>query len=187
LICFKNYNFFLLRTNSYYHIGLAQSFKSDLESAEQSFRHALQVIEARIQQKQQELSMGFSLDADTRSKLEAEINELQGLLPEMRFKIEDCQETRRNVNLATNAVEHDKREEQQIAEKARENQYRPVTNVTHLVKRKRDERDNSISKKLRSQTNGDHLIASNGRNGSSGYSGKSYGNNDADDSMAMAD
>lgn len=177
--------------NSYYHIGLAQSFKNDLESAEQSFRHALEVIEARIQHKQQDLSMGgYGLDAETRSKLEAEIVELQGLLPEMRFKIEDCQETRRNVSLASNVVENDKLEEQKIAEKARENQYRPVTNVTHLVKRRRDERDNSISKKLRSQqSNGDHLLSTNGRNGhNNGYgSSKSHGNNDVDDSMAMAD
>lgn len=169
----------LTYSNSFYHIGLAQSFKSDLEAAEQSFRHALEVIEARISHKQQELAMGYSLDQETRANLESEISELQGLLPEMRFKIEDCQETRRNVALASNVVENDKLEEQRMAERTRENQYRPVNNLTHLVKRRRDERDNSISKKLRSQTNGEHLLNSNGRNG--------YGKSHDDDSMAMAD
>jgi len=148
-----------LIAETYYHIGLALSFKHDLEAAEQSFRKALDVIEHRIQVKQQELTAGIHLTEEDRSKLEAEIAELQGLLPEMRFKIEDCQEQKRTggpLAAKVEAEESEKLEQQIIDQKTRDNQFKPVTNLTHLVKRKRDELDDSISKKLRSQSNGNH-------------------------------
>ena len=175
---------------------MALSFKHDLEAAEQSFRKALDVIEHRIQIKQQEMTAAIHLNEEERSKLEAEITELQGLLPEMRFKIEDCQEQKRTGGpqaAKVEAEESEKLEQQIIDQKTRDNQFKPVTNLTHLVKRKRDELDDSISKKLRSQNKNSHEHDVHANGTSNGHSQNGHSSNgdlngkpaaDLDESMA---
>jgi len=83
---------------------------------------------------------------ELKEKNNQEIIELENILPEMKEKIEDSNDQMTTTKLAT---ENEKLEEQLIAEKKKQILDKPISNLTHLVKRKRDtanEEENDVKK-----------------------------------------
>ncbi|RWS24607.1 Tetratricopeptide repeat containing protein 3-like protein [Leptotrombidium deliense] len=127
-----------LIAETYYHIGIAHSFMSQVEKANDCYRSAIDVIIKRIESRKK--IQNESSDTELSSKAETEIWELESLLPEMRAKIEDSQDQMLStINDAKKKEESEMLEERMVAEKIKEVQAKPVNNVTHLVKRKRKE------------------------------------------------
>jgi len=128
----------------YYNIGLTYSLNSDIENANQNFKKAIDVIESRLNKLKDELPNLKT--EELKEKNNQEIIELENILPEMKEKIEDSNDQMTTTKLAT---ENEKLEEQLIAEKKKQILDKPISNLTHLVKRKRDtanEEENDVKK-----------------------------------------
>jgi nuclear autoantigenic sperm protein len=141
-----------LIAETYYHIGIAFSFNNEVEKANDCFRSAVQVIEQRIEN-QKKLMATPGLEEDTKFAAEREVYDLESLLPEMKLKIEDSQDQMANASEAfkERATELlvEKAAAAKIAEVQTKLQAKPVSNISHLVKRKRDESgDPTTPKKL---------------------------------------
>ena len=121
----------------YYHIGLTHSLNSNITEANVQFQKAVDVIEQRLNKLKS--SYTSTVDGAIREKIENEIKELDYVLPEMKSRIEDNQDQLSTSKLASVAEEDEKLEEEKIAEKKKQILAKPISNVTHLVKRKREE------------------------------------------------
>lgn len=151
----------------YYHIGLTHSLNNCVHEANQNFQKAIDTIEMRLTK----LKSAYTAEPDEakKAKIEQEVRELELVLPDMRSRIEDVPvsatpfgqpDERTSLKefmekeLSSDVVDEEKRK--QIAAK-------PIMNVTHLVKRKReDTEDSESSKKLK---NGNENGNENGTNG----------------------
>jgi tetratricopeptide (TPR) repeat protein len=112
---------------SYYQIGITFSFLNEIDRANDCFRSVIGVLEKRIE----------NLKNSGNAMKEAEIKELEELLPEMAAKIEDSREqmmTSAEVDRLVN--EEESRESEAIA-KVHNSPSKPINNISHLVKRKR--------------------------------------------------
>lgn len=147
---------------TYYHIGLTHSFNKNVEEANSNFQKAVNVIEQRITRQKKLYS--DTEDPEAKEKIKCDVKELESLLPEMKSKIEDSQDQMNSSTLANSNEQSEKLEEEMIAEKKKQITAKPITNLTHLVKRKREEPESAEnSKKLK---NG----AENGSNGTANTS-----------------
>ncbi|RWS03341.1 protein HGV2-like protein [Dinothrombium tinctorium] len=138
-----------LIAETYYHIGIAHSFMSQIEKANDCYRSAINVISKRIDS--QKKIMAESNDNEVKGKAEKEVWELESLLPEMRAKIEDSIDQMSTITDAKKKEETELMEEKMIAEKIKEVQTKPVNNVSHLVKRKRKDEPEVVAKKTCTQ------------------------------------
>lgn len=138
----------------YYHIGLAYSCNNNVYEANENFQKAIDVIEMRLAKLKG--SYTAEEDATKKAKIDQEVSELEAVLPDMKGRIEEVpvaaapfgqasQPDERpslkefmEKELSSDVVDEEKRK--QIAAK-------PIMNVTHLVKRKREETDESESSK----------------------------------------
>lgn len=133
---------------TYYHIGLTHSLNKNVDEANANYQKAVNVIEERIN-RQKKLYTDTE-DAELKEKIKCDIKELEYVLPEMKAKIEDSQDQMKSSTLANVTEETEKLEEEMIAEKKKQITAKPITNLTHLVKRKREEPESAEnSKKLK--------------------------------------
>lgn len=125
-----------LIAETYYHLGLAYSFSNQWNHANDCFQGAIQVIENRIENQKKIISSTSSDQTQIITKAEREIEQLEALLPEMRGKIEDSQDQMDNVRKALEAEAIERLKEQQEAAKSQQVKEKPVTDISHLIKRK---------------------------------------------------
>ena len=117
-------------------MGIAYSFNKDIENANNCFQSAIQVIENRVANQKKKLSTISSDDIDSIAKIEREIKQLENLLPEMKSKIEDSKEQYLNVKEALEREQSERTEEDAIAVKNKQLNDKPITDISHLIKRK---------------------------------------------------
>lgn len=122
---------------TYYNLGLAHSFKSDVQSANENFQNAINVIEKRITSLSDDLEKAkVTQDTVTIGAYQKEINELKELLPDMTMRIDDSKE---DGDKSTEALKRTREEIQQEDEEVKKvclDKSKPVDDITHLVKRK---------------------------------------------------
>nr|XP_027198727.1 protein HGV2-like isoform X2 [Dermatophagoides pteronyssinus] len=161
---------------TYHYLGLAYSFKLvhsndmpttyECETSNNCFQSALDVIKLRIDNlKNKDTS---KMDTFEKATLESEIQQLESLMPEIQLKIEDMKEqiqSGRNIMDRLEMVDKKEREKTEEFSKLPE---KPITNITHLIKRKRDDIDG----------NNTTTTTSNGNNKENGTSNCSNSNND---------
>lgn len=85
---------------------------------------------------------------EERSQKELECIELETLLPEMFLKIEDSSEQMENAIEAMKKESEQEMTDQVAAARIKDSPTKPVNDISHLLKRKRPETDETGSKKL---------------------------------------
>jgi len=123
-----------LLAETYYHIGNANSFISQVEKANDCFHRAIDVILKRIENKKKFIAE--TEDKEAASLADLEIKELEDLLPEVKARIEDKQDQMANAKEALLMEANEKKIDEEIAAKMKKIEDKPVNNVSHLVKRK---------------------------------------------------
>lgn len=122
---------------TYYHLGLAHSFKSETQQANENFQNAINVIEKRISTLSQELSKAKETqDTVTVGIYEKEINELKELLPDMTMRLDDSKEDGQKTTEAIKRTREEMQKEDEEVKKVCLDKSKPVDDISHLVKRK---------------------------------------------------
>ncbi|CAG2116480.1 unnamed protein product, partial [Medioppia subpectinata] len=80
-------------------------------------------------------------------KIKRELTQLESLLPEMRVKIEDSNDQMNNEKEGLQRQESERMAEEAIAAKNKEIKEKPITNISHLIKRKRENGDSDPNSK----------------------------------------
>jgi hypothetical protein len=75
----------------------------------------------------------------------AEVSELEGLLPDMAAKIEDSRDQMTTSVEVEKIVEDEESRESEVANKIHNSPSKTVTNINHLVKRKRTTEEGNTS------------------------------------------
>lgn len=122
---------------TYYHLGLAHSFKSDTQNANENFQKAIEVIEKRIASLSKDLAVAESnQDTLVINSYKKEINELKELLPDMTMRLDDSKEDgEKSAEVLKRTREEAEREEAE-AKKVCLDSSKPVDDISYLVKRK---------------------------------------------------
>jgi len=151
-----------LIAEAYYHIGLAHMFNQKIAESNVQFQKAVDVIEARLNK----LKSSYTNEpegSENRAKIENEIKDLESVLPEMKARIEENQDEMSTSKLASVVEADEKAEEEAFAKKKEQISAKPISNLTHLVKRKREaEPTEQENKKLKNgNENGSNGTANN--------------------------
>ncbi|XP_060078152.1 protein HGV2-like isoform X2 [Ylistrum balloti] len=153
---------------TYYQLGLAYSFNKEYDESIDSFRAAVKVMESKIDSLQKRLDddkfpppKEGSFD-DPKKLAEQEINDLKEILPDIRGKVEEVIEERRQIeelkkmakegmSVITESLGLQKPEE-----KSKDEPKKPVSDISHLIRRKRkpDEEEEPVEPKKSRQENG---------------------------------
>lgn len=80
---------------SHYQLGLALSFDGKFRKGIESFEGALDLIKTRITNLEMQLCNEMSFDA--KDAVEREIKDLNGIIPEIKSKIEDTEDMKKNA------------------------------------------------------------------------------------------
>ena len=120
----------------YYHLGIAFSFNNSVDNANNCFHSAVEVIERRISNQKQKLSTISTDDIEATETIKREVNRLESLLPEMKVKIEDQKEQFINVKEALERQQNEEKEEEAISSKNKDIKDKPISDISHLIKRK---------------------------------------------------
>jgi nuclear autoantigenic sperm protein len=122
---------------TYYNLGLAHSFKSDIANANENFQNAINVIEKRIETLNKDLEKAKTgQDTIAISSYEREINELKELLPDINMRMDDSKEDVSNSSDALKRTRDEIQQEDEEVKKVCLDKTKPVDDITHLVKRK---------------------------------------------------
>lgn len=122
---------------TYYHLGLAHSFKSETQQANESFQNAINVIEKRISTLSQDLAKAKEAqDTIAIGAYEKEINELKELLPDMTMRLDDSKEDGLKSTEAIKRTREEMQKEDEEVLKVCSDKSKPVDDISHLVKRK---------------------------------------------------
>lgn len=134
-----------LIAETHYHIGNAHSFISQVESANECFQKAIDVIKKRIENKKISLTTDETKNEEILSTIKDEIRELEDLLPEMVSRIEDrADQMMATIKDVVKMACSDK-EDADRAAKLKSNEPKPINNISHLVKRKHVDNGDSNS------------------------------------------
>ncbi|XP_078264079.1 nuclear autoantigenic sperm protein isoform X2 [Rhinoraja longicauda] len=164
-----------LLAETHYQLGLAYSFDDQYDSSLKHFKQSFSVIEKRLAmlmeriEKAEEKGKSPAKDNDAVSEDKQEIEELKELLPEIKAKIEDAEESKDGKATKVfqeTLVQTGKTDETPASSSS------SVSNISHLVRKKRkpedNERDNKDPKKAKqeeSSVNGGCGDAAHNRNG----------------------
>ncbi|KAI1290059.1 Protein HGV2 [Halotydeus destructor] len=138
-----------LIAETYYHIGVCFSFQNEVERANDCYRCAVGVIEHRLKNLKGAIASSEANPEKTAKELE--VIELENLLPDMQAKIEDSNDQMHTVKEALKQEITEKLKEEAVTAKV--SPKKPVNNISHLVKRKREDGSGeSAAKKLATET-----------------------------------
>lgn len=122
---------------TYYNLGLAHSFKTDIPNANENFQNAISVIEKRIETLNKDLEKAKTgQDTVAVSTYEREINELKELLPDINMRMDDSKEDVSNSSDAMKRTRDEIQQEDEEVKKVCLDKTKPVDDISHLVKRK---------------------------------------------------
>lgn len=122
---------------TYYHLGLAHSFKSDTQNANENFQNAIEVIEKRVASLTEDLEKAkVSQDTVAIGAYQKEINELKELIPEMTMRLDDSKEDGAKSTEALKRTREEMQQEDEEVKKVCLDKTKPVDDISHLVKRK---------------------------------------------------
>lgn len=122
---------------TYYNLGLAHSFRSDTEKANENFQKAITVIEERISSLTDLLAkVKEAEDTVAVGAYQKEINELKELLPDMTMRLDDSKEDDTKSTEVIKRTREEMQQEDEEAKKMCSDKSKPVDDITHLVKRK---------------------------------------------------
>lgn len=152
-----------LLAETYYQMGLAQMLEKMYVDALDNFRTTVKILELKIQNLKS-TPVSEEPGSFDRADVEKEIEDLESVLSDIREKIED---TRELIEDAKKAVEEHINMKRNELEKvgfpeADKNTNKPVSNITHLLKRKKpdqeEDRESKRSKLSPSALNGDATV-----------------------------
>lgn len=122
---------------TYYHLGLAHSFKSETQNANDNFQKAINVIEKRIEALTKDLEKAKTAqDTIAIGTYQKEINELKELLPDMTMRLDDSKEDNIKSTEVFKRTREEMQQEDDEAKKVCLDKSKPVDDISHLVKRK---------------------------------------------------
>lgn len=122
---------------TYYHLGLAHSFKSETQNANDNFQKAINVIEKRIEALTKDLEKAkIAQDTIAIGTYQKEINELRELLPDMTMRLDDSKEDNIKSTEVFKRTREEMQQEDDEAKKVCLDKSKPVDDISHLVKRK---------------------------------------------------
>lgn len=122
---------------TFYNLGLAYSFKSDITNANQNFQHAISVIEKRIESLNKDLEKAqASQDTVAASTYEREINELKEILPDITMRMDDSKEDESTTTEVLKRTRDEIQQEDEEVKKVCRDSSKSVDDISHLVKRK---------------------------------------------------
>jgi len=122
---------------TYYNLGLAHSFKSDIQKANENFQEAVNVIEKRIETLTKELDKAKEAQDTVKvSSNEKEINELRELLPDINMRMDDSKEDQEKSKEVLKRTREELQDEDEQVKKVLLDTSKPVDDISHLVKRK---------------------------------------------------
>ncbi|XP_049785088.1 histone-binding protein N1/N2 isoform X1 [Schistocerca cancellata] len=147
-----------------YQLGLAHSLASNFDESIKYFSEAVEVLEERIKILEQRKDSGSEVAEESKSDafytIDGEITEIKALLPEIKDKIQDMKDFK---NETLKAMFEKRCEDQQgssgqagtssasLSTAASSSESKPVSNITHLVRKKR-KLDLDMSDSKRSKT-----------------------------------
>ncbi|XP_049827769.1 nuclear autoantigenic sperm protein isoform X1 [Schistocerca gregaria] len=150
-----------------YQLGLAHSLASNFDESIKYFSEAVEVLEERIKILEQRKDSGGEVAEESKSDafytIDGEITEIKALLPEIKDKIQDMKDFK---NETLKAMFEKRCEDQQgssgqagtssasLSTSAASTESKPVSNITHLVRKKR-KLDLDMSDSKRSKTEPD--------------------------------
>lgn len=153
---------------THYQLGLAYSFNKEYDQSIDSYRAAVKVMESKIESLQKKLDENKfpepkegSFD-DTKKLTEQEINDLKEILPDIRGKVEEVKEERRQIDELKKMAKEgmsvitESLGLQKPEEKPKDEPKKPVSDISHLIRRKRkpDEEEEPVEAKKTRQENG---------------------------------
>lgn len=132
-----------------YQLGLAYGYKCLYDLSKANYEEALEVIETRIKNCQQQLEeKSASTEAEKEiEELKAEIESLSSLVPDIKNKIQDCCEEMNNIKMQDEGVVEGFASETGASAEGESS----ATVITHLVRKKRksDAEEPSNNKKFK--------------------------------------
>lgn len=144
---------------THYHLAIAYTYNNSYDQAIQNFQRACEVIESKVASlrlitagKQVEPGNVFVNEDDPVAVAQRDIDELTAILPEIREKISDMEDAKRVMNLM-NMSESNGAEEKAVEKTPVKSSpsAAPISNIGHLVKRKRKLDDHDEDKSIDSE------------------------------------
>lgn len=122
---------------TYYNLGLAHSFKSEIQNANENFQNAINVIEKRIESLNKDLEKArLGQDTVAASTCEREINELKEILPDITMRMDDSKEDESTSSEVLKRTRDEIQQEDEEVKKVCLDNTKSVDDISHLVKRK---------------------------------------------------
>ncbi|KAH9387651.1 hypothetical protein TYRP_008843 [Tyrophagus putrescentiae] len=119
---------------TYHFLGIAFSFKNEIDRANSCFESALDVIQMRIKHLKELPTDG--MDQFEKDSHEQEISQLNDLIPELTAKIEDIKEQMQSQFKTLESLQKEsEKEETKTVQPCAD---KPVNNISHLIKRKKE-------------------------------------------------
>ncbi|XP_067004089.2 protein HGV2 isoform X2 [Anabrus simplex] len=135
---------------TFYQLGVAYSLNSDFDNAIDNFKNAVNVIEKRIKNLEVKKKAGGDCAEETKLdpfySLDGEIKELKSLLPEMQDKVTDMEDFKKETMKAlcnnigqrvAGQADGASGSGSSINSSQTSNEAKPVSNISHLVRKKR--------------------------------------------------
>lgn len=195
-----------LLAETYYQLGLAYCFNKQFDESVKSYNDAIKVIEDRIANLNKELEKASEEEKASKDfdspvyKAQKEVGELKEILPDIKAKIEDSEDERKNMdqlkNLAKEALGgsfasgSSDSTATTIPTKEAPKETVQTTDISHLIKRKRKSDDNTeeVVKKVRAEDgSGDATAKVNGTTESPGKKEESKESKDVEMEETKAD
>ncbi|XP_035205156.1 nuclear autoantigenic sperm protein-like [Stegodyphus dumicola] len=134
---------------TYYQMGLALSENKQYDEALENFKTTMQILQLRIEnikKKPVPDSIGTFAAADQ----ELEISDLENVLVDIKEKIEDTEEQTKLEKKLEEALANASKEVSSSVDSAK-NSSKPISNITHLLKRKKPESSSTDGKEMESK------------------------------------
>lgn len=169
-----------LIAETHYQLGLAHCFNKQYDESIEHYRTAIKVIEDKIAKLTKFVQEGDKGEKDPSKfddplKLaEKEISELKEILPDIKGKIEDTEEEKKNLDDLKNMAKEvasgfvGATDKPAAEQKTEEQTDKKASDISHLIRRKRkpeDEENESEAKKTKQENGSGDATAANGEKG----------------------